>query len=439
MGNCCRPFKFIRRYSSRIRNRKIVLLLVGLDNAGKSCAAKGLSKEPVEDVVPTVGFNSVKLIHRGHQVIIYDLGGGKQIRDIWHRYFADVHGVIFVVDASDRGRLDECKNVLTELLKNEKLAGKPVLMLANKQDKEGALDELDIVERLNVEQLVNSQQCPTLVETCSAAAPLPTRRKRKLDSGINNGYKWLLRRIISDYDDLNARVLKDQEEQKEALALEREARRIRIKEERRKRGDLSSSEESSDHENNHNPDPFQPIHMLVEENDRKEKQKSVTQNGGPNLHKSGLSNGNITGIIDLESHSHSSSNRNDEKTVSAVEGVKEQFRQKSASQKKKRNMFSKNNKTAPLAESTTMQEKKNPTEENFYKLNELPPIKSSQVTWAQISSSGKANGAVNHTETCLWDLGKSLEVVMAPNGLAHRSESPSIDSDANDVVVAHIR
>ncbi|RZF37047.1 hypothetical protein LSTR_LSTR012390 [Laodelphax striatellus] len=437
MGNCCRSFNLIRRYSSRIRNRKIVLLLVGLDNAGKSCAAKGLSKEPVEDVVPTVGFNSVKLSHRGHQVIIYDLGGGKQIRDIWHRYFADVHGVIFVVDASDLGRLDECRKVLTELLKNEKLAGKPVLMLANKQDKEGALDELDIVERLNVEQLVNLQQCPTLVETCSAAAPVPNRRKRKLDSGINNGYKWLLRRIISDYDHLNARVLEDQEEQKIALALEREARRIRIKEERRARGDQSSSEDSSDHENHQNSNPFQPIHMLVEENEKKEKGKAAMQNGGPKMDKTVFTNGNITGVIDLESPSQSSLNKNDENTVSAVEGVKEQFRQKSASQKKRRKMGFKNNKTAPMAEATTMQENRNPTEENSHKLNELPPIKTSQVTWAQISNLGKANGAAN--ETSLWDLGRSLEVVMAPNGFVHRSDSPSIDSDANDVVVAHIR
>jgi ADP-ribosylation factor-like protein 13B len=46
--------------------------------------------EPLDTVVPTVGFSSVSLTHRGHCVVIYDLGGGPQIRGIWHRYYVDV-------------------------------------------------------------------------------------------------------------------------------------------------------------------------------------------------------------------------------------------------------------------------------------------------------------------------------------------------------------
>lgn len=34
-------------------------------------------------------------------------------------------------------------------------SGKPVLILANKQDLKGAMDDLDIVERLNIETIVN--------------------------------------------------------------------------------------------------------------------------------------------------------------------------------------------------------------------------------------------------------------------------------------------
>jgi hypothetical protein len=39
-----------------------------------------------------------------------------------------VHGVIFVVDASDMSRLEEGRGVLENLLSHEKLAGKPVLL-----------------------------------------------------------------------------------------------------------------------------------------------------------------------------------------------------------------------------------------------------------------------------------------------------------------------
>lgn len=65
--------------------------------------------------------------------------------------------------------------------------------LANKQDVEGALDELDVVEKLNLEAIVNEQKCPTLVETCSAVpAPSSSKlRKAYHDPGIQNGFRFL--------------------------------------------------------------------------------------------------------------------------------------------------------------------------------------------------------------------------------------------------------
>lgn len=67
-----------------------MLLLLGLDNAGKSVAAKGLAGESLDFVVPTVGFSSVSLSYRDCTVYLYDLGGGIGIRGIWSRYFTDV-------------------------------------------------------------------------------------------------------------------------------------------------------------------------------------------------------------------------------------------------------------------------------------------------------------------------------------------------------------
>lgn len=67
-----------------------MLLLVGLDNAGKTVAAKGLAGESVDAVVPTVGFSVVNLYYKKYKVKVFDLGGGSNIRGIWHRYFVDV-------------------------------------------------------------------------------------------------------------------------------------------------------------------------------------------------------------------------------------------------------------------------------------------------------------------------------------------------------------
>ncbi|XP_027852462.1 ADP-ribosylation factor-like protein 13B [Aphis gossypii] len=211
MGNVLR-FKCIDCANADQRQRrKITVLLVGLDNAGKTCTVKSIMKEKQKNILSTVGFSSSKCNYRDNAITIYDLGGHKQIRDIWKQYFADVHGVIFVVDSADLSRLNECKEVFHDLLSHENIAGKPVLLFANKQDKPGALDELDIVDRLNVETVVNTNKCPTLVETCTALhmAPINYCSSAFIDPSIESGFSWLISHIVRLYDTLNRRVIED--------------------------------------------------------------------------------------------------------------------------------------------------------------------------------------------------------------------------------------
>ena len=60
--------------------------------------------------------------------------------------------------------------------------------LANKQDKQGAMDEIDLVEKMNLEKLVNDMRCPTFVELCSIL-PQENGRKRIIDPRLQNGYE----------------------------------------------------------------------------------------------------------------------------------------------------------------------------------------------------------------------------------------------------------
>ncbi|CAH0598782.1 unnamed protein product [Chrysodeixis includens] len=203
MGNCLGSI--FRRRNVR---RHIVLILIGLDNAGKTKTVNNLAGERDEKVLPTVGFKAVNLVHKDTPVTIYDLGGGPHFRQIWAQYYSEVHGVIFVIDSSDFSRLDECRAVLEEVLSHDKISGKPVLVLANKQDKTGALDDIDVVDKLNIEPLVNKYRCPTLVESYSAYAD-PNSKKPKIDPGLRKGYHWLLNYIVRRYGDINLRVQTD--------------------------------------------------------------------------------------------------------------------------------------------------------------------------------------------------------------------------------------
>ncbi|XP_057671846.1 ADP-ribosylation factor-like protein 13B isoform X1 [Diorhabda carinulata] len=200
MGNYCCKEK---------RKKKLTLLLLGLDNAGKTRAANGLIGERVNSPIPTVGFSVLNLKYANYAVKIFDLGGGPNIRDIWQEYFVNAHGVIFVIDSSDISRFVEVKMVLEGILRSDKIAGKPILILANKQDQENAVDEIEIIEYLNLEYLVNTRKCPTLVQSCSASE----NKVDKLDTGVQKGYNWLMGYIDKHYETLNQRVEIDVREQ----------------------------------------------------------------------------------------------------------------------------------------------------------------------------------------------------------------------------------
>lgn len=199
MGNCVRITieEFRRR---RYPQKTIVLLMTGIDNAGKTSVLNRISGDVSQIVLPTIGFRTVTLKYKTCRIKIYDIGGGPHIRSIWKNYYSDVHGIIYVVDASDLPRLTESKDVLNDVITHVHISGKPVLLLANKQDLRGAIDELDIVDNLNVEELANSMKCPTRVEICSC---IDTHIK---EIAILEGYRWLLETILRQYNTLNSRV-----------------------------------------------------------------------------------------------------------------------------------------------------------------------------------------------------------------------------------------
>lgn len=133
------------------KEKEVRLLILGLDNAGKTTILRKISGEPTDTVEPTVGFNIKTLEHRGYRLNLWDVGGQRTIRAYWRNYFECTDGVIWVVDSSDRARLKTCREELGRLLDEEKLAGASLLVLANKQDVEGAATAEEIKTTLELE------------------------------------------------------------------------------------------------------------------------------------------------------------------------------------------------------------------------------------------------------------------------------------------------
>lgn len=70
---------------------------------------------------------------------IWDIGGQATLRPYWQNYYERTDALLWVVDSSDVERLEICRDELHGLLKEEKLVGATLLILANKQDLQGAL------------------------------------------------------------------------------------------------------------------------------------------------------------------------------------------------------------------------------------------------------------------------------------------------------------
>ena len=69
-----------------------------------------------------------------------------------------VHGLIFVVDSGSIDRLDEAKEAFSAITQHEKIKGKPLLIFANKQDLEGAIDEDAIAQHLDLDTLLGENR-----------------------------------------------------------------------------------------------------------------------------------------------------------------------------------------------------------------------------------------------------------------------------------------
>ncbi len=75
---------------------------------------------------------------------VWDIGGQKAIRPYWKNYFENTDGLVYVVDSSDEVRLKECTEELQNLMQEDNLKNVPMLVFANKQDLQFALDAEEV-------------------------------------------------------------------------------------------------------------------------------------------------------------------------------------------------------------------------------------------------------------------------------------------------------
>jgi ADP-ribosylation factor related protein 1 len=197
------------------------------------------------NTVPTVGQNVATINLPDMYLKFWDIGGQMTLRRLWQSYYKSAHAVVFVVDSSDIGsdgdlaklpgfidhtrrkssvaaasdsipptpltphtpspagfpgfglgggnanfgRLDECRQVLETVLQHEDMVGIPILVLANKQDREDCVEVVRIKEGF-VRPLFEGERGGMVRD--SRVLPVSALR----GSGVKEAVEWVRSRVV---------------------------------------------------------------------------------------------------------------------------------------------------------------------------------------------------------------------------------------------------
>ncbi|THY78550.1 hypothetical protein D6C87_08854 [Aureobasidium pullulans] len=113
---------------ARLKDKEMRILMLGLDNSGKTSIVKNIMGEDINTVSPTLGFIIKTIDYDGFSSSrcryrnlhgTGDVGGQKTLRTYWKNYFEKTDTLIWVVDGTDRERIDDCRQELEGLLLQE--------------------------------------------------------------------------------------------------------------------------------------------------------------------------------------------------------------------------------------------------------------------------------------------------------------------------------
>ncbi|XP_040855900.1 ADP-ribosylation factor-like protein 13A [Ochotona curzoniae] len=168
--------------------RNVTVIIVGLDNSGKTVLMQAFQRLLPSRISSSMKSELTTLILDEYEVSIYDLNGDMKGRETWPNYYTRAQGLVFVLDSSDLARMQEVKIILRRLLTDKRVAGKPILLLANKQDKKDALSPCVIIKNLLLERLMKETKSLCRVEPCSVTKTF----QKKNHQHIIEGLRWLL-------------------------------------------------------------------------------------------------------------------------------------------------------------------------------------------------------------------------------------------------------
>jgi hypothetical protein len=169
-------------FARSFRKRRRRVLLLGLDNAGKSSLCQHLEHLGPKGCCRRHPRPQHHVLHyecnlpSGESLDLIDpCGDWSRCLVIWKELlYSSPDAILFIVDAADRGRLDEAKKALQWVMQHPAVSDLPILILGNKVDLPPALETWELQRSLGLAGLSHTQREALLSSPLSAAKSIET-------------------------------------------------------------------------------------------------------------------------------------------------------------------------------------------------------------------------------------------------------------------------
>lgn len=101
-----------------------------------------------------------------------------------------------MIDCSPNAPFDLMRDILHHMMSHKNIRGKPLLIIANKQDVENAIDVVDITYYFHIDEMCNLFSTPCYIITSGASS----------HDELSDGMEWLVKHIVDHYNELKNRI-----------------------------------------------------------------------------------------------------------------------------------------------------------------------------------------------------------------------------------------
>ncbi|CAF1656992.1 unnamed protein product [Adineta ricciae] len=177
--------------AGNMTNKSLSVFITGHFGAGKRTIVRMAKHGKIADILPTIGVDFEKLSINETPLLIWSLGGRSRYRPITMSYYKRMLAYIFVVDSSNPSTMDHARAILHDIIADDRLENKPILIFANKQDLPDAMSVDQLREELHLDKVGKSIKWHLQ----------PTSATQNL--GLQEGFEWLINSISKQKNQTN--------------------------------------------------------------------------------------------------------------------------------------------------------------------------------------------------------------------------------------------